>query len=278
MTTLRPEILWQCDNPPPPAMTRDEIAARLRRDMPELCDRLMDLALPAIGLWPQRRADIAATASRFGGRPHAPPEWRWPIYDDEPMLFVGQINCAELRGLPGADILPSSGLLAFFGSEEAFTSHYPPDHRCVFHWPDADRLVAATPPVESTKIFPQCALALRPMLDLPHPFASAVIDYPVSHGSSPYYDLWWDNRYGGIPENCQGDVGHSKLLGWPAFVQNDLEGFDDGGRRLLLQVDKYCNGEKSHYWGSGGSLFYVLSEPELRARNYDNCELECQFT
>jgi hypothetical protein len=49
-----PQILWQCDHPPPAALTRDEIAQRLRQSVPVSRDRLMDLALPAIGLWPQR--------------------------------------------------------------------------------------------------------------------------------------------------------------------------------------------------------------------------------
>ena len=118
---LRPEILWQCDHPAPAALAREEIAERLRQSLPEFCDALMDLALPAIGLWPQRRADIAATATRFGGTPSAPPDWQWPIAEEEPLLFVGQINCAELRGLPGAEVLPSAGLLAFFGDHDAVT-------------------------------------------------------------------------------------------------------------------------------------------------------------
>src|SRR5437879_503069 len=45
---LRSEILWQCDNPPPVALTRNEIAERLRQSVPESCSRLMNLALPAI--------------------------------------------------------------------------------------------------------------------------------------------------------------------------------------------------------------------------------------
>jgi hypothetical protein len=114
-----PQILWQCDHPPPAALTRDEIAERLRRSVPASRDRLMDLTLPAIGLWPQRRADIPAAASRFGGTPLAPPDWEWPTFEDEPMLFVGQIDCAELRGLPGAELLPAHEVLAFFGDHDA---------------------------------------------------------------------------------------------------------------------------------------------------------------
>jgi hypothetical protein len=57
-------ILWQCDNRPPRALTRDEIAERLRQSVPEFCDHLMGLALPAIGLWPVRRTEIPAAAFR----------------------------------------------------------------------------------------------------------------------------------------------------------------------------------------------------------------------
>jgi hypothetical protein len=96
-----PQILWQCDHPPPAPLTRDEIAERLRRSVPASRDRLMNLAPPAIGLWPQRRADIPAVASRFVGTPPAPPDWEWPTFEDEPMLFVRSIarSCAACRRL-----------------------------------------------------------------------------------------------------------------------------------------------------------------------------------
>jgi hypothetical protein len=47
---LRSEMIWQCDHPPPPALTRDAIATRLRDSVPGACDRLMELVLPAIRL------------------------------------------------------------------------------------------------------------------------------------------------------------------------------------------------------------------------------------
>jgi hypothetical protein len=74
-------------------------------------------------------------------------------------------------------------------------------------------------------------------------------------------------------------AGFSKLLGWPALVQHDLQMFDSHAAvPLLLQVDHYCNGEIAHYWGPGGSLFYVLPEADLRAQDFARCELEGQFT
>src|SRR5258708_28720188 len=67
-----PNVSWQWDHAPPPALAREEIAERLRQSVPEFCDRLMDLALPTIGLWPQRRAEVGPAVSRFGGVPLAP--------------------------------------------------------------------------------------------------------------------------------------------------------------------------------------------------------------
>ena len=220
----RPEILWQCDHPPPRALTRDEIAKRLRRSLPKFCDRLMALALPAIGLWPQRRAEIAATASRFGGMPSAPPDWRWPTEaEDEPRLFIGQINCAEFRGLPGAELLPSSGLLAFFANYEAVMGSFPFDDGGVFHWFDVDRLVPANPSIDPIEIFPSCAFVPRPILDLPHPFSRVVSKLQLGkEQDKSYREVWWEIRDHGIPPDCVGYASFSKLSGWPDLVQGDL--------------------------------------------------------
>ena len=254
---LRPEILWQCDHPAPAALAREEIAERLRQSLPEFCDALMDLALPAIGLWPQRRADIAATATRFGGTPSAPPDWQWPIAEEEPLLFVGQINCAELRGLPGAEVLPSAGLLAFFGDHDAVTGCCPFDAGGVYFWPDVDRLARAKASIDPLEVFPSCALVPRPMLDLPHPFSRAVGDLDLNEDQRQcYFDVWQDVLNHSIPPDCAAYAKFSKLLGWPNLVQSDLERFDVGDdARLLLQVNSYCNGEQLHGWGPGGSLF-----------------------
>ena len=155
-----PQILWQCDHPPPAPLTRDEIAERLRRSVPASRDRLMNLALPAIGLWPPRRADIPAVASRFVGTPPAPGLRMADLRGRADA--VCQIDCAELRGLPAAEPLPPHGVLAFFGDHDAVQGGDSLGMSAVYHWPDADRLVAAQPPIEPILIFPACAVAPRP--------------------------------------------------------------------------------------------------------------------
>jgi uncharacterized protein YwqG len=275
-----PNVIWQSDHAPPPALACGEIAERLRQSVPEFCDRLMELAVPAIGLWPQRRADVGPMASRFGGVAMAPLGWQWPVAEEEPLLFVGQINCAELRGLAGAEQLPASGLLAFFGDHDAVTGCFPFDSHCVFYWPDVERLIQAKAPIEPLEIFPTCALAPRPLIDLPHPDSTVVGSFGLNkQRREAYFDVWLDVRHYGIPSDYAPYAHFSKLLGWPALVQHDigvLASCDDA--RLLLQVDAYCNGETSHSWGPGGSLFYMLTDADLRAHVFARCELEGQFT
>jgi uncharacterized protein YwqG len=276
---LNPKQLWQCDHPPPPGLTRDEISARLRQSVPEHSDALTELIRPAIGLWPQRRSEVTATTSRFGGRPIAPPGWQWTVgAADEPRVFVGQIDCAALRGLPGAELLPAAGLIAFFSDYEAAVGASSFDSDCVFYWPHVERLVPVEAAIEPIETFPACALLPRPLLDLPHPDSSAVGALDLNKQQrAAYFDVWLEVSEHGVPSDCVRYAGFSKLFGWPAFLQNDLEQFSASDARLLLQANTYCNGERSHDWGTGGTLFYVLRERDLRARNFARCELEGQF-
>src|SRR5204863_7987163 len=90
------------------------------------------------------------------------------------MLFLGHINCAELRGMPGADDLPPSGLLAFFGDHDSVSGCMSGLGAAVFHWPEINCLQPAAPDIELLRTFPHCALALRPLIDLPDPSSSVV--------------------------------------------------------------------------------------------------------
>ena len=274
-------VTWQCDNLPPPALTRAEVAQRLRSASPEFCDRLFALALPAIGLWPQRPgAASLATASRLGGTPVAPPDWQWPIVDDEPLLFVGQINCAELAGMPGSELLPLSGLLAFFGDHDGLMGcRIEARDIAIYHWIDIECPVPAVAPIAPSVVFPLCGLVLRTLIDLPDPHSRAVQNLSLSEEQVSRYATEWKNlRRHGIPDGIEWSCSFSKLLGWPALVQwgDPLE--FSRPLRLLLQLDDYCNGEECHYWGgAGGSIYFVIPEDELRAQNFAACEFDIQF-
>jgi uncharacterized protein YwqG len=284
---LRTEFAWQTDHPAPAAGVNEELAQLLKDTLPKYCDRIVHLALPAIGLWPQRRrADDGATASRFGGMPLAPVGWEWPMEDDEPLVFVAQINCGDLRGLPGAEVFPSSGLLSFFAEYDGVMAcRIEARTIAVHHWSDVDALVPAAPPIPPMLIPPSATVEMRPIIDLPHPCSVAMKKLKLGDDTlSRYAGVWNEIRNYGIPEGSEKYCSFSRLLGWPALIQShDLDPFEFNASRkkktrLLIQVDDYVNGEEWHAWGPGGSLYFALPEKDLLAQNYAACEFDIQFT
>jgi uncharacterized protein YwqG len=284
---IAPQVLWQSLNAPPPPMARSEIERLLTEAFAaDVAAELLRITRPAIGLWPQRpQPGMPIAASRLGGIPYAPPKWSWPVAETEPMLFLGHISCAELNGLPGAEELPSSGTLAFFGDHDSVTGCLLTGAGAsVFYWPDIDRLVPATTPVEPLKVFPLAALAFRAVIDLPHPFSRVVTGILAGEEQIVRYaELYRSVRHHGIPPEFRSYCGFGKLLGWPSLIQHeDLQDTAQvsgaNGFRLLLQIDPYTNGEDSEGWGPGGSLYFLIRDKDLRKRRFDRCEYEMQFT
>ena len=79
-----------------------------------------EIVKPAIGItaeW-QAQEKPALGGSRLGGLPDMPPGTPWPTFQDIPMMFVAQLNCAELQGHGADDLLPVQGLLLFFRSNQ----------------------------------------------------------------------------------------------------------------------------------------------------------------
>jgi uncharacterized protein YwqG len=279
------ESAWQPRHPPPAAMTLAEIRRQLADTMsPEFAARVQSFARPAIGLWPQRpRGELLVTASRLGGMPHAPPGWSWPLCETEPLFFLGQINCAELQGIPAAEKLPPSGLLAFFADHDAVNGGniYGEKGFAVFYWPELDRLVPAMPPIELQEVLPVCALAFRPLIDLPDSCSSVIDSFDWSEDDRwAYADLLEGMRNHGIPKSSWDRISESKLFGWPHWEQNEIDQMGDpddpDGLRLLLQLDSYTDGTKWAEWGDAGLLYFLIRDADLAARRFDRCEFEMQ--
>ena len=151
----------------------------------------------------------------------------------------------------------------------------------VYHWPEADRLVDAQPPIESIPDLSGVRCGAAPDFHLPHPFSHAVSKLQLGKDErDAYFDAWLEIREHGIPRECVRYAGFSKLLGWPHLLQNDLRRIRTSRtmRASSFRSIPDRNGETLHGWGTGGSLYYLLPERDLRARFYDNCDFEGQFT
>src|SRR5262249_16379383 len=62
--------------------------------------------------------------NRLGGRPNLPPEIAWPLWENEPLAFIAQLDLATLPSLGLA--LPRTGTLFFFYEGIEYGSAGPP--------------------------------------------------------------------------------------------------------------------------------------------------------
>jgi hypothetical protein len=271
---------WQEDNQPPRGMTRGQLEDRVVTEFSAVRARqVLALMRPAIGLWPQpKTASKSNLGSRHCGKLWAPPGWQWPLYEEEPMYFLGQINCAELAGLPSAERLPKDGLLAFFGDFDAIAGCDAAgsfEQGSVHYW-SAEKLVPTEPPLPLDYPEEQMAtpLAFRPFCDLPHPYSKIVEELALSKEEhESYFTLYDALVQTGIPEEV---VDHcdleSKLFGWPNLVQNDFD-LRQIGPDAFVQL-----AQLPARLGPGGSLYFFIRESDLAQRRFDRCILEAQNT
>ena len=64
-------------------------------------------------LWLATREESENGVSRLGGRPNLPEEFDWPLWQEQPLAFLAQLNLAALPAVDGLN-LPREGALFFF--------------------------------------------------------------------------------------------------------------------------------------------------------------------
>lgn len=245
--------------------------------------------------------DSPIGGSRIGGLPDLPPEVEWPHIEGWPLSFLAQIRLADLRGLPGAEDLPVSGLLAFFYDADGSTNVdeqgkwcWPVRHRGgprVIHFAgDPTTFVRTKPPEAGTRVFPAYPVLRheveRMMPPLESPFYEVLDDEPHEQ---PWYD-----RFGRVAATSEDDRERPihRLLGYTSELQGDPylaaqlystgqdfgDAWDRSGARerglqheatrwrLLLQVDS-TPGDLLNQ--DGGYFYFLIHEDDLSAQRFD---------
>ncbi|HKX09997.1 MAG TPA: DUF1963 domain-containing protein [Stellaceae bacterium] len=267
----------------PTGMTRAELDEYVRAEFPEdLARQVLALALPAIGMWPRRLQEGADhRTSRLGGMPLVPEQWIWPRLEDEPMLFVSQINCAELVPLSSASIFPSRGLISFFAEHDYLhccTAGLETECCAVFYWPDPDRLTTPSEPIEDFEQLRRCGLGFYETLSLPDPRSERLELIPFNGDQRQRYaELHRAVRGHGVPDPMFDEFKVIKLLGWPDLIQHDLTALREP-KRLLLQLGNYDDGTDLQHWGPGGAVYFSIPDADLPNQRFDRVQLDVQIT
>ena len=263
---------WQETNPPPSAMRREHFEDRVSTEFsPARAQQILALARPAIGLWPQRNAPSPSPlASRHGGDVWAPPDWEWPIWEEEPMGFLGQIRFADLAGLPAAEALPRAGVLAWFGDHDLISGcSYGGDdvQGAVFHWPE-EGLIPTHPPLppldEYCREYSAAThLVVRPFTDLPDLFSATVEGLGLARKNVRYDELAARRAIAASPLMSL-PVPSRQALSWPTCSRTLISA---GGPALSLI------GAVPGEWGRAGDLLFMTDEDlrqgRLRSVHYE---------
>jgi uncharacterized protein YwqG len=276
---------------PSPGRCSKSVAAHIIRSSPlrHCADKLISLLRPCIGLWPVADQQ-ELTASRFGGMPAVPADFIWPFDQQEPYMFLAQVNCRELGPLAEAYDLPDEGLLSFFGDHDDVNGCDSCGRGMVYYFPEEAALGEAARPLDDFVPSVSCGLGFYENCELPHPASETIV--PL-HFTEEEHDAFYDlaaTISGLVFQDLPCDGGafdrlafadkRSKLFGWPHLIQGALAtDFHRGeAQRLLLQLGDYHNGREWHGWGPGGLIYFTIDEDDFLARRFDRAALDMQCT
>jgi Domain of unknown function (DUF1963) len=254
-------------------------------------------AQPAIGIRSRRSAtDLAPGASRFGGLAWLAAGTSWPIWEGEPLPFLGQINLADVAGHAGAEDLPADGLLQFF------YRHADPDQ--IFYGARQDAGVwrvlyvnavdcSALEPAGAESVaprYPVSALAFHSEVTFPDE-----CPFEASHDEKLAYSTFVgevSKRYGGDTAGWgyQAYGSHRMLGHWFGVQFGDplaeshatsatldwwsgapVAPMNPQDWCLLLQLDSDYDAGLD--WAGSGMAYFCIPRGDLRARRFDRAWL-----
>jgi uncharacterized protein YwqG len=238
---------------------------------------LLPLLRRTIRIWPRARGDDPR-ASCFGGLPVLPPGYVWPSFEDEPFLFLAQINCGEVHAAIGPNPLPERGLLQFYGDHDEVTGCGPTGSSAVLYFTDPGALLPAPAPIRDFLELPRCGLDFYETAELPDPLSDVIAGLRLSGAEQDAYRKL--RREVAAPGGAgPRDDRQSQILGWPDLIQRDLGadcGEPDAGRSLLLQIGWHHDGARWQDWGPGGLVYFILGQRGIEEARFDLAAMEMQ--
>ena len=256
------------------------------------------LTKPSIRLYttPAGENNISIGASRIGGVPDVPPDFKWPERKEVPQSFIAQIYLDEVHPYDTNGALPSSGMLWFFYDAKQETYGADPADRGgwrVIFSDDYSGLQRAVAPANlpaqsqfkacSIRFAGEITLSQQPKLEIPH------FDWTDDEVKK------YETLLSTFPNPDDHAALHNRLLGNPETIQDDMRlecqlashGVTDikdpraaelskGAMswQLLLQTD--TDERIGMRWGNAGMIYYWITGSDLQKHDFDDAWLVLQ--
>lgn len=260
-------------------------------------------------------AEKRVGATKFGGRPDVPADFKWAYYngsgylDEElksrPLSFMAQFDLAEISRYDTDGLLPKTGLLSFFYECDTMRWGYDPkDRGCarVYYFEDMNALSPADFPddLEDDFRFPELAISARSEKSY-----QSYEDFLVQREKMVQEWEAFEEAEKSLRIYREDDLECSKLLGWANVIQGNMtrecelvakrgyylgNGWDEVTPRdrqeteqwanrdwlLLFQLDTVETDGFELMFGDGGRIYFYIRREDLAARNFDNVWLILQ--
>ncbi len=240
--------------------------------------------------------DLSMGASRIGGAPDVPPDFKWPERNGAPQSFIAQLDIDEVQPYDTHGELPPRGMLWFFYDAKQESYGADPEDRggwqviFIEDYPGLLRIAApASLPAESQ--FKACTVSFASEVTLSQ---SPKIDVPNFDWTDDEVQKY-ETLLSTFPTQEEHGAVHHQLLGNPQTIQDDMrlecqlasngvtdindtraEELSKGANewQLLLQIDS--DDSTGMQWGNTGMVYYWLKAPDLKKSNFDEVWLVLQ--
>lgn len=234
---------------------------------------LAEAAVPAVqlGIVLSDEKLIPPGVSKFGGTPHVPADFTWPVdRTGKPLSFLAQIHFAEFSPFQwmGWHVpVPGEGLVSFFarqGGMEAdqYQIFFFDQPRSLVRWDDphaadspARQLLngGIEPPDRSVPCSPPRSLSFQQCLSLPSAQSPAIESIGMEPQEVATYEAFRDAH------NSTG--GRHQVLGFP------WKKIPARGETVLLQLDSELS--LGWNWPGDGVLTFLVDDNDLQACRFD---------
>lgn len=255
------------------AIENPKISADERAEIEALKESFTAMAKPAVALTIDHENPVRADAhSSIGGAPSLPSSDDWPQAIDRPMLFLAQINYAEMPPIPG---YPTSGLLTIFvADEDIFGCGFPSRDQTNFvtrYYEDPNALVRVPLPAEPTIDMYSDALRQKgaPLTGAETSALPTGVLMGIEKQIRNLSDNGGEEVWDWLAATKPGEVYYG---GYPDFVQYDIRAEGDSETEVLLQQGYFRASNSRDWefcWGDAGEATFLIAPNELAKRNFE---------